>query len=353
MLASVDGRRPLASPHGAAHRGLRVDRRPAHRGAGRPGRVGRLAVPAAVRLPRVLCGPARHRGPRPLAALPGRRVRRHPPLPRLLDDPRDDVLDRHRRGDPGRRDAVRRPPGRPGPPHHRSPRHRAHAARVGRAHRLRQRPPLGTPPHRRRRAGHHRRRRSRPADPARAAPAVGGRGPAPRRVRRRRGRRAHVLHHLGAVVRGRAGPEHHRRAARGDPARRRGLAVGGDERRPAPRPGAPLPPDPPAADARADRWDRRRPHHLVAGGLRRRAQLGLPLLLAPGRRADPGRLHPGGLHRGGHGVAQLAAAGGGRRPGGPPDHVRRRRRPPAPRTRARAPSGVRRQPRRCGSGTAR
>ena len=40
--------------HGTAHRGLRADRRPAHRGPGRTRRLDRLAVPAALRLPRLL-----------------------------------------------------------------------------------------------------------------------------------------------------------------------------------------------------------------------------------------------------------------------------------------------------------
>ena len=40
-------------------------------------RLDRLAVPAPLRLPRLLRGPARRRGERPLAALPGRRLRGH------------------------------------------------------------------------------------------------------------------------------------------------------------------------------------------------------------------------------------------------------------------------------------
>ena len=42
-----------------------------------------------------------------------------------------------------------------------------------------------------------------------------------------------------------------------------------------------------ADDRRGHRRDRRGPHHLAARGLRRRAQLGLPLLLAARRRAHP------------------------------------------------------------------
>ena len=91
----------------------------------------------------------------------------------------------------------------------------------------------------------------------------------------------------------------------------------------------PLAADPADAHPRGHRRHRRRPDHLAAGGVRRRAQLGLPLLLAARRGPDAGLPHRGRLHRGGAAVARLAAAGGGRRPRGPADHVRRGRRPAA------------------------
>ena len=81
-----------------------------------------------------------------------------------------------------------------------------------------------------------------------------------------------------------------------------------------------------------DRRDRGRADHLTARGLRRRAELGLPLLLAPRRRADPRApwCRPGTPRRptsGGTGCCAPSPA----TPPGPADHVRRRRRPPAAR----------------------
>ena len=67
------------------------------------------------------------------------------------------------------------------------------------------------------------------------------------------------------------------------------------------------------------------PDHLAARGLRRRAQLGLPLLLAARRRPDHRVAHRRRLHRRGGVLAALAAARGRRRPRRPADHVRRRR----------------------------
>ena len=103
----------------------------------------------------------------------------------------------------------------------------------------------------------------------------------------------------------------------------------------------PLPADPADAHPRGHRRHRRRPHHVAAGGVRRRAQLGLPLLLAARCGPDAGLPHRGRLHRGGAAVARLAAAGGGRRPRGPADHVRRGRRPAAAGGRPGAPARLR------------
>ena len=84
---------------------------------------------------------------------------------------------------------------------------------------------------------------------------------------------------------------------------RRGPRVGraGPLGRPPRRDGAAEPAHPAVADARADRWHRRRPHHVAAGGLRWRAQLGLPLLLAPRRGTDPRGAGQRRLHRGARG----------------------------------------------------
>ena len=78
---------------GRAHRRLRTHRRHADRRPGLPGRHGRLAVPAPLRLACHLRRAARHRGTRLLAARPRARVGRRAahgrpaPLPRRLADP--------------------------------------------------------------------------------------------------------------------------------------------------------------------------------------------------------------------------------------------------------------------------
>ena len=58
---------------------------------------------------------------------------------------------------------------------------------------------------------------------------------------------------------------------------------------------------------------------------RRRAELGLPLLLASRRHPHPARADPRRLRRGGRSLARLAATGDRRLAGRRPDHVRRRR----------------------------
>ena len=124
-------------------------------------------------------------------------------------------------------------------------------------------------------------------------------------------------------------------------------------RRAARRHGAPQPAHAAADDPRRDRRHRRGADHVAARGLRRRAQLGLPLLLAARRGADPRVAARRRLRRGGAAVAQLAAAGRRRRPRGPADHVHRRRRPTAARARAAAPARATPTAARCGSATAR
>ena len=64
---------------------------------------------------------------------------------------------------------------------------------------------------------------------------------------------------------------------------------------------------------------------LAARAPRRRAQLGLPLLLAARRDAHAGRADGRRLHRGGRRLARLAAARGRRRARADADHVRRPR----------------------------
>ena len=105
--------------------------------------------------------------------------------------------------------------------------------------------------------------------------------------------------------------------------------------------GRPLSDHPEGADLRADRRPRRRPYHVAARTPRRRAQLGLPLLLVAGR-----HLHPRGaaavrLHGRGEGVA--AVADPRRRRQGLPaaHHVRPRRRTPAARAGIAVAGGLR------------
>ena len=66
------------------------------------------------------------------------------------------------------------------------------------------------------------------------------------------------------------------------------------------------------ADLRAHRRHRGRADHLAARGHRRRAQLGLPVLLAARRHDHPGGAAAHGLHRRGRGLAGVAGARGGR-----------------------------------------
>ena len=255
-----------------------------------PRRLGRLAVPAPVRLPRLLRRAARHRGARPLAALPGRRVRRRPGATSTHSTVLEttfttDTGDGHA----GRPDADRRRPGRPGPPRHRRRGHGADAARVGRPHRLRRGPALGAPAHHRRRA------RSSPPSPAPTSwccAAPGSRRPptagtSTSSTSSEGDELTFSTTWVPSYV-DRAGPGRHRRPDRGHPAGRGGVGLARRAR------------DVPHADVvrrslltlrllthERDRRHRRRADHLPARGLRRRAQLGLPLLLAARRRAHP------------------------------------------------------------------
>ena len=137
-------------------------------------RLDRLAVPAALRLPRLLRRAARHRGERPLAARARRRRTRSPRAAYVdgLACLETTFTTDDRRGDPARRDARRRRPGRRRPPGHRGAGHGADAARVGGALRLRPRPAVGAPAARRTATTvDHGGRRARQARAARAAAA--------------------------------------------------------------------------------------------------------------------------------------------------------------------------------------
>ena len=81
-------------------------------------------------------------------------------------------------------------------------------------------------------------------------------------------------------------------------------------------------------DLCADRRHRRGADDLAAGADGRHAQLGLPVLLAARRDADPAGADERRLLRRGAGLARLAAARRRRRPGAAADHVRARRRAP-------------------------
>ena len=103
------------------------------------------------------------------------------------------------------------------------------------------------------------------------------------------------------------------------------------------------------AHLRADRRHGRGADDLAAGAARRRAQLGLSLLLAARRHPGPARRHERRLLRGGAGVARLAVARRRRQPGPVADHVRHRRRAAADRMGRRRGCPVTRIPRRCAS----
>ena len=265
-------------------------------------RLGRLAVPAPLRLPRLLRRPARHRRPRPLAARPGRRAYDdHPPLRRRhraswrrrSPPPTASVV-------PARPDADRRRPRRRRPHGSRARAARCGCATSGWCASTTARSGRGS-----RRAADRRRARSITAVAGpdklvlRGPRLPHGRRPPPqRRVRRRRGRRADLLDDLGPVVHEPARAARLRRPDRGH--HRRARASG-------PRA---APTDVPHADVvrrslltlrlmthERDRRHRRGAHHLAARGLRRRAQLGLPLLLAARRRADPRVAARRRLHR--------------------------------------------------------
>ena len=109
---------------------------------------------------------------------------------------------------------------------------------------------------------------------------------------------------------------------------------------------------PQGAHVRADRRHGRRRHDVAAGGDRRRAELGLPLLLAARLDAHPAGAARRRLRRRGRRVAGLAAARGRRRPAGPQDHVRHPRRAATAGVRAPLARAATRARGRSGSATA-
>ena len=95
------------------------------------------------------------------------------------------------------------------------------------------------------------------------------------------------------------------------------------------------------AHVRAHRRDRGRGDDVASRADRRRAELGLPLLLAPRRDLRARRARRQRLHRRGAGMAEVAAACRRGRPGRPADHVRAGRRAAARRAGARLARRVR------------
>ena len=88
------------------------------------------------------------------------------------------------------------------------------------------------------------------------------------------------------------------------------------------------------ADVLPDRRARRSPHDLAAGADRRRAELGLSLLLVARRELRARRARRKRVRRRGGRLAELAPPGGRRRSRRSPDHVRAGRRAPPDRARA-------------------
>ena len=112
-------------------------------------------------------------------------------------------------------------------------------------------------------------------------------------------------------------------------------------RRRVPRGGPDLADRPQGLDLGDDRRADRRADDVVARRPRRRAQLGLSLLLVARRRADARGPADRRLRRGGAHLPRLPGTGRHRRPRRHPDHVRHRGRAPPDRVRARAPAGLR------------
>lgn len=178
---------------------------------------------------------------------------------------------------------------------------------------------MGPPP---RRAAPRHRRPGFGLDPLPGAPG-GRRVPALRRVPGLRRRPAAVHLHLAPLLPAAARGNRPHRAARRDPGAVGGVGLPVHVPRPVAGRGGPLADHAEGADVPPHRRDRRRAHHLPARAPRRGAELGLPVLLAAGRRDDPRGAHQHRVPGGGGRLARLADPGRGRPPRGPPGRVRR------------------------------
>src|SRR5579875_3039583 len=142
--------------------------------------------------------------------------------------------------------------------------------------------------------------------------APAGRAPAPpRQLRGPGGRGPRLSFAVGALLRGASPPAGRPRSAGQHP-----FVLGGLVRRPQPGPrrvggaGTAQPPHPEGTDLRPQRGHSGGAHHFPARAAGWEPQLGLPLLLGPGRHLDPGRPRRSRLPRRGRGVAVVVGAGG-------------------------------------------
>ncbi len=289
----------------------------------RPRRLDRLGVLPALRLRRLLRSAPRRGGERPLDPRAARRqLGRRSPLPAEHARPRDGLGDRHGRRPRHRLHAAARE-GAGHRPHRRGPARRGRDELGARDPvRLRLDDPMGAAhgrrPHRRRRTG-------------RALLPHAGREPRrehahDRRVHRARGRPRPLRPHLVPVERAAAGCDRSRARARRDHGVLGRLERPLRVRRQVARRRPPLPDRSQGADVRADRWNRGRGDDVAPGETRRRAQLGLPVLLAARRHPHAARLPQRRVSRRGARMASLAPPRRRGRRVRAPDHVRRRRR---------------------------
>ena len=269
-----------------ADRGLRDHRQRLHRRAGVARRLDRLAVPAALRFGIGLRRAARRAEARALAAGaagPGGAVLAR--LSRRNRHPRNPVRDRRRRRDGHRLHAVHRPGGSDRPDPHRARRQgpRADAHRYRPALQLRARHTLGALASRRSERGRGAERgaiRHAGAAARHEGPDDEGRVHGP-------GRRDRAVHdelvslapsRIPLSRSARASARNRERMVRlVEPLHAEGAVARGDRA---------LADHAEDADLSADRRDRRGGDDLAAGSARRRAQLGLPVLLDPRRDAD-------------------------------------------------------------------
>ena len=287
MLSAPTDRRRIAAyggRHGDPDRGLRRARRHGDGRPRQPSGIHRLAVPAPLRLPRLFRRPPGHAGERPVAHRPRRPGADHPALPRELVRPRDRARDRQRRREGDRSHAAARWPGRRHPAGGGASGHGPHAARVGRAVQLRPDQARGC-----------RARTVPPTGPSSSPPSPDRTWWSCRGTRLPHAEDGHHRDEFDIA----AGEQHtfsttwcpsynpvpppHDVDARIAETLRASNAWAArcDYDGPLPRRRRPLPAHPAADDRLADRRDRGGAHHQPAGELRRRAQLGLPLLLAP------------------------------------------------------------------------